>query len=119
MNAWMRPRLTDYWDQRVGAIEASADELSKLSNRKRQHALDGIKEAVVQHVEALPSEVLLPASVAIVDDLYAAGCSANRWDEPLAQYLEAPCNNQEVRTWAVTGSNRRPLRCKRSALPLS
>src|SRR5690606_16530351 len=56
-----------------------------------------------------------------------AGCGWKHWDhlgQPQAKYRSFPgvCKDKQgcsetLRWWAVTGSNRRPSRCKRDALP--
>lgn len=40
-------------------------------------------------MEALPDELLVKGTVAIVDDLYKAACATDRWDGSLADYLNA------------------------------
>lgn len=89
MEGWVRPHLTDYWDERVRAIDSAARELSPLGEPERQAALDQIAAAVARHVEALPDELLAKGTVAIVDDLYKAACATDRWDGSLADYLNA------------------------------
>ncbi len=85
----MHPRLTDYWDQQVGAIDAGARRLSALDGAERHSALDDIGASVVRHVEAMADEVLAQACIPVIDDLYKAACAIDRWDVSLDEYLTA------------------------------
>lgn len=85
----MLPRVTDYWDERVGSIGRKANELGELDAEERAGALQQIGNAVTKHVGALPDELLVQAAIPIADDLYKAACSTVRWDASIAAYLEA------------------------------
>jgi hypothetical protein len=54
-------------------------------------------------------------AVSDVDEMWNDDAEILAFPEPEDEYEDLPA----IRRWAVTGSNRRPLRCKRSALPLS
>jgi len=83
----MLPKITDYWDERVQAIDKAAAELHELDDRER--AVSEISAAVREHVRVLPDETLLRAAVPVLDDLYKAACSSGRWDAKLGSYLDA------------------------------
>ena len=85
----MLPRVTDYWDSTVGAIDALARELGSLSAPKeKETALLELADAVGEHVRVLPDNLLMTAAVAVADDLYKGACWIDRWDRDLAEYLE-------------------------------
>lgn len=83
------PHVTDYWDEQVRAIDRMASELAQLDDAGRTAALEEIRADVREHVDALPDELLIKASVAITDDLYKAACASDRWDSWLGAYLAA------------------------------
>jgi hypothetical protein len=85
----MLPKITDYWDERVHAIDTAAAELLELGDPERDRAVSEISEAVLEHVRVLPDETLLRAAVPILDDLYKAACAIGRWDAELGSYLDA------------------------------
>ena len=85
----MHPRLTDYWDQQVGAVEAGAHRIAALDGADRDVALEEIARSIASHVEAMSDEILVHACVVVVDDLYRAACSIDRWDSALGDYLSA------------------------------
>jgi hypothetical protein len=89
MSAWMLPKITDYWDDRVRAIDTASSSIGALGAAPRAAALQDIRAAVTEHVRVLPDEMLVRAAVPIIDDLYRAACSTDRWDDALADYLEA------------------------------
>jgi hypothetical protein len=85
----MHPRLTDYWDQQAGAVDAGARRLSALDDGERRIALEDIGASVVRHVEVMDDEVLVQACIPVIDDLYKAACAIDRWDSSLGEYLTA------------------------------
>lgn len=85
----MLPRVTDYWNEGVGSINRNASELGELGAEERAGALQQIRDALTKHVGALPDELLVQAAIPIIDDLYKAACSTERWDANIAAYLEA------------------------------
>jgi hypothetical protein len=89
MATWMLNRVTDYWDQRVGAIYTHAQRLGRLSPSDRQDALAEIAAAVARHAEALNDELLAKVAFVMADDLYKAVCALTHWDNSIAEYLQA------------------------------
>jgi hypothetical protein len=81
------PHLTDYWDERVQAVDRRARELSQVPPEDRERTLDDLRAAVEVRTLALPDELLPKAAIAIADDLYKAACASDRWDVDLGQYL--------------------------------
>ena len=88
MQDWMLPRITDYWDQRVRAID-------RLSRALRAMPSDNLAKvtllqaAIVRHVGLLTDQDLIMAAVAMADDLYKAADESSYWDGALEQYLTA------------------------------
>jgi hypothetical protein len=85
----MLPKLNDYWDELVGAIDGFGLELLELGNAERSAAAGEIAASVREHVRVMPDEFLMRATVPMLDDLYKAVCAATRWDVGLSTYLEA------------------------------
>lgn len=85
----MYPRLTDYWDEQVRAIDTGARRLADLSEDTGQAALDAIHAAVTEHVRVVPDDLLAKVAVSFADDLYKAACGIDRWDDSLDDYLAA------------------------------
>jgi hypothetical protein len=85
----MLPKLTDYWDRRAGAIDAYSARLDALSGAERHAAIGEITAAVTEQVRVLPGDLLVHGAVAIVDDIYAGASATTRWDQGLADYLDA------------------------------
>ena len=86
---WDRPRVTDYWDARVGAIETAADHLAKLKGEKCAAALEAIRVAVEERATSLGDADLVAAAMSLFDDLYKTASSIGYWSEGLGQYIEA------------------------------
>lgn len=86
---WMYPRITDYWDERVGAIDAGAQRLANLPADVRPAALGAIETAVTEHVRVISDDLLAQVAVSFADDLYKAACGITRWDDALGGYLNA------------------------------
>ena len=89
MSTWFFRKITDYWDQRNGAIEASARKLAGFTVPKRQNALNEITDSVRKHCDALNDKYLATAALTMSDDLYKAVVSLTYWDDSLTDYLEA------------------------------
>ena len=89
MAVWMLPNITDYWDQRVDAIERLSRLLADTPEEEREGQADLIGAAVQRHAKKLSDADLTKFAVPIVEDLYKAGCQRSYIDEPLLQYLEA------------------------------
>lgn len=88
-NAWMLPKLTDYWDPASGAINAHGQHLEALEQPELYAALDDIEAAVSDHVGALDDDLLLKGALVVSDYLYRSACAMDRWDDGLADYLGA------------------------------
>jgi hypothetical protein len=93
----MYPRLTDDWDEQVGAIDTGARRLAELPQEARQAALNAIHAAVTEHVRVVPDDLLAKAAVAFADDLYKAACGIDRWDDALDVYLAASAGTMSAR----------------------
>src|SRR5687767_1458830 len=89
MDDWMLPKLTDYWDQQVQAIDGFSQALGRLETEQLDTAKQAIAACVAEHVRVMPDEILLRAVLPVVDDLYKAACSIGRWDASLEAYLAA------------------------------
>jgi hypothetical protein len=85
----MLPKITDYWDEQVRAIDKAALELLELNDSEGERAASEIAASVREHVRVLPDEILIRATVPVLDDLYKAACATTRWDGGLETYLEA------------------------------
>lgn len=86
---WMYPRITDFWDEQVGAIDSAAQRLAALPPDGRRAALGAIEAAVAEHARVLSDGLLAQVAVAFADDLYKAACGITRWDDALGEYLTA------------------------------
>jgi len=91
MPDWMLPRITDYWDERVEAIERLSRVLAGVPQPERAAQLAMIGSSVLRHAKALKDSDLALAAVPIAEDLYKALSQRTYFDEPLVQYLEASC----------------------------
>jgi hypothetical protein len=89
MPDWMLPNITDYWDERVEAIERLSRVIAEAPEAERAAQLASITAAVGRHADALPEADLVKYAVPIVEDLYKAASKRSYLDEPLLQYLAA------------------------------
>jgi hypothetical protein len=87
----MLPNITDYWDERVEAIERLSRMIAAVPEAERGAQLSAIVAAVERQAAALPDEILTKYAVPIVEDLYKAVTKRTYLDEPLLQYLAASC----------------------------
>lgn len=87
MDAWMLPKLIDYWDTRVEAIDRFSRVLDATPPAERADHLRHIGAAILRHVGVLSHEELTLAAFIIVDDLYKTAAHLTYWDDALAQYL--------------------------------
>jgi TPR repeat protein len=87
--AWMFPKLFDYWDARVGAIDHFSRVFEAIPPTERATHARHIGAAIARHVAALSDESLMLASYVIVEDLYKTASHLTYWDDALAQYLAA------------------------------
>jgi hypothetical protein len=88
MIAWNWP-LVDYWDQRTDAINRAAARVRELDASDRPAAYGAIQECVLDKVASLPEELLLKATVSMVDDLYKFVNDVVLMDDVLLGYLNA------------------------------
>ena len=89
MKDWMLPRITDYWDQRVQAIDRLSRALKAVSSSNSLAEVTLLQAAIVRHVDVLTDQDLIMAAVAVADNLYKAADQSSYWDEALEQYLTA------------------------------
>jgi hypothetical protein len=89
MPQWMLPRITDYWDWQVDAIERLSLVLAETPERDRPAQIKLIGEAVTRHVDALDDHFLRLSAVALVEDLYKSANRLTSLDDTPLQYLQA------------------------------
>jgi hypothetical protein len=89
MQDWMLPRITDYWDQQVEAIERLSRALEGLSDVELNTQVETIAAAVKRHAAVLSDEHLRLAALVLVEDLYKSAAQTSRIDQPLLSYLHA------------------------------
>jgi hypothetical protein len=89
LDDWMLPRVTDYWDQQVEAIERLSRVLAETPEAERPAQVELIQRAVTRHLQALEDEWLTKVAYIAPEDLYKAASVASRLDDPLFQYLSA------------------------------
>ena len=85
----MLPKITDYWDQQVNAIERMSAAVLELAPPERAVAVEQIQASIARHVAVFDDDLLLRAAVPVADDLYKAACWIGHWDEGVAAYLGA------------------------------
>jgi hypothetical protein len=89
MQDWMLPRITDYWDQQVDAIERLSRGLEGVPDTELSARLEPISAAVKRHASMLSDEQLRLAAMIMVEDLYKSFARTSRIDTPLLAYLHA------------------------------
>jgi hypothetical protein len=89
MPDWMLPNITDYWDERVEAIERLSWVIAEVPEAERAAQLASISAAVGHHASALPETDLVKYAVPIVENLYKAASKRSYLDDPVLQYLAA------------------------------
>jgi hypothetical protein len=89
MSDWMLPRITDYWDSQVDAIERLSLVLAETPEAERPAQIKLIGEAVARHVDALEDKFLGLSAVAIVEDLYKSAVRLTSLDDTPLAYLRA------------------------------
>lgn len=89
MHDWILPQITDYWDERVEAIERLSRVIAEAPEHERDAQLSLVGAAVARHAQALTDEAVTRFAAPIVDDLYKALSKRTYFDEPLLQYLTA------------------------------
>jgi hypothetical protein len=86
---WMLPRITDYWDQRVEAIERLSRALEDLSDIELKAQVEAIGAAVTRHAGLLSEEQVRLVAVVMAEDLYKSAAQTWRIDHALLSYLHA------------------------------
>lgn len=81
--------LVEYFDQRTDAINRAAAKIRALGTAERDAAYGEIRECVVDKLLVLSDDILLKATVSIVDDLYKFVNDTVRMDDALIGYLDA------------------------------
>jgi hypothetical protein len=89
MPQWMLPRITDYWDSQVDAIERLSLVLAETPEPDRPAQIKLIGEAVARHVDVLSDDMLRLSAVAVVEDLYKSALRLTSLDDTPLQYLHA------------------------------
>ena len=72
MQNWMLPLCSDYWDERVQAIDRLSRALDAVPPSQRDGQVGLIRAAIARHVEALSDVQLTRAAFVVADDLYKA-----------------------------------------------
>ena len=100
MQNWMLPHCSDYWDERVQAIDRLSRALDAVPPSQRDGQVGLIRAAIARHVEALSDVQLTRAAFVVADDLYKAADRLSYWDSALQTYLRASVNPffESVRT---------------------
>lgn len=83
------PHITDYWDQRVGAIERLSRLFTLIRNPEFNAEKNALYDAVTRQADALADKDLIKFAVPMVDDLYKAINQRTQCDEADFVYLEA------------------------------
>jgi len=86
---WALPNITDYWDQRVHAIERLSRELKRMPPKSWAAQSSLIRAAAGRRIGVLSDQDLMKASSVMADDLYKAAGQISYWDDALEQYLSA------------------------------
>ena len=89
MDAWMLPKIIDYWDTRVEAIDRFSRALDATTPTEQADHLRHIGAAIHRHASVLSNDDLTRTAFIIVDDLYKTASHLTYWDDALAQYLAA------------------------------
>ena len=100
MQNWMLPRITDYWDEQVQAIDRLSRVLDAVPPSQRDGQVALIRAAIARHVSALSDVDLTRAANCVADDLYKAVDRLSYWDHALETYLLASAGSffEAVRT---------------------
>ena len=88
MQDWNLPHITDYWDQRAGAIERLSRVIKSVPEFGREAEVDALYDAVTLQADALPDEQLIKFAVPMVDDLYKSVNQRTQFDECDLLYLQ-------------------------------
>ena len=92
MQNWMLPLCSDYWDERVQAIDRLSRALDAVPPSQRDGQVGLIRAAIARHVEALSDVQLTRAAFVVADDLYKAADRLSYWNSALQTYLWASAN---------------------------
>jgi hypothetical protein len=103
---WNLPHITDYWDQRVGAIERLSRLFTLIRNPEFNAEKNALYDAVTRQADALADKDLIKFAVPMVDDLYKAINQRTQCDEADLVYLEASAalfsmHSSSVDTWYI------------------
>jgi hypothetical protein len=72
-------RITDYWDERVEAIDRLSRVLHAVSPSQKDGQVALIHAAIARHVQALSDVDLARAAYVVADDLYEAADRLSSW----------------------------------------
>jgi hypothetical protein len=89
MQDWMLPRITDYWDLRVEAIERLSRTLEAAQETDWRSQMEAIGAAVTRHAGALSDKDLTTAGYFMVEDLYKSVAQMSQFDNWHLNYLHA------------------------------
>jgi hypothetical protein len=89
MESWMLPHISDYWDQRVEAIDRLSRAFAALPEGEKKPAFNAIYDAVTLHADKLSTEDMCKFAVTTIDDLYKAVNQMSQFDQDHLQYLQA------------------------------
>lgn len=89
MQSWMLRHISDYWDQRVDAIDRLSRAFAALPKGEKETAFNAIYNSVTLHADKLSTEEMCKFAVAMVDDLYKAANQMSQFDQDHLQYLKA------------------------------
>ena len=87
MQSWMLRHISDYWDQRVDAIDRLSRAFAALPKGEKETAFNAIYDSVTLHADKLSTEEMCKFAVAMVDDLYKAANQMSQFDQDHLQYL--------------------------------
>jgi hypothetical protein len=85
----MLNRITDYWDQRVDAVDRLSEVLVENSEAETRAAMTSIVEAVWRHLNALDDRMLVMSAVLVIEDLYKAAIQLAALERRYLLYLAA------------------------------
>jgi hypothetical protein len=85
---WNLRNISDYWDQRVGAIERLSRVIETIPESRREAEVNALYDAVSLKADALPDEELIKFAVPMVDDLYKAINQRAQFDECDMLYVQ-------------------------------
>jgi len=84
---WMLPRLSDYWDFNIHALQRGADRYEALPESEWDAAGAQIAAALTEHFRAFPDNLLRGGAVSFVDDLYKEASATTRWGGAFPRFM--------------------------------